>query len=183
MKSVCMYVLTATAVAVFANSGVAATFDLSGSLDPLQAGTNGGFGASDSTVVGAGAGTGTIVGNYDDVTNLLNYTITWQDLTSDVTNMHFHLSAPGSSGGVELPITGPWASPYVGTSTVDALKEPNLLGGDWYVNVHTSNFGGGEIRGQVNASPVPEPTGLLLLGLGLLAIRPTIAGRRRFAGV
>jgi hypothetical protein len=40
-----------------------------------------------------------------------------------------------------------------------------LNGGLWYFNIHTSTFGGGEIRGQI--LPVPEPSTLVLVALGL----------------
>jgi CHRD domain/PEP-CTERM motif len=40
-----------------------------------------------------------------------------------------------------------------------------FLGGRTYLNVHTTAFRGGEIRGQV-----PEPAALSLLGLGLLGL-------------
>jgi hypothetical protein len=40
------------------------------------------------------------------------------------------------------------------------------MGGLWYINVHSSTFGGGEIRGQL--IPVPEPqTYALVAGLSL----------------
>lgn len=133
-------------------------FTLSGTMDPAQALTNPG---------NVGGGTGVIVGTYDDVTNLLNYNISWSGLTSTVTNMHFHLGAPGVSGGVVLAIPGnPWVSPTIGTDILldDLTQEMDLLAGDWYVNIHTTNFGGGEIRGQVNIAPVPEP-GTAVFGL------------------
>lgn len=140
-------------------------FTLSGPMDVQQAGTNGGFGS------GTGIGTGTISGTYDDTTNLLNYSISWQDLTSPVTNAHFHLGAPGVSGGVSLGIPGPWTSPEIGTDIpLNPTQEAQLLAGDWYVNIHTQNFGAGEIRGQVIVTP--EPSSLALLGFaGLLAAR------------
>jgi hypothetical protein len=47
-------------------------------------------------------------------------------------------------------------------------------GGIAYFNVHTVNFGGGEIRGNITL--VPEPTALLLLAIGAA---PFIANRRR----
>ena len=123
---------------------------LSGPVDPLQAESNGGFGAFDAGTAGAGDGLGSISGTYDSRSNLLDYTLTWNGLTSDVTSMHFHNGAPGTSGGVELGIAGPWASPQSATGvTVGDPEEANLLAGNWYLNIHTSNFGSGEIRGQV----------------------------------
>ncbi len=46
-----------------------------------------------------------------------------------------------------------------------AQQLSDLENGLWYVNVHTSTFPGGEIRGQI--LPVPEPSTLALAGLGL----------------
>jgi CHRD domain-containing protein/PEP-CTERM motif-containing protein len=40
-----------------------------------------------------------------------------------------------------------------------------LIAGETYLNIHSTTFGGGEIRGFVTA--VPEPASLLLLGAGL----------------
>ena len=123
---------------------------LSGPIDPFQAGSNGGFGAFDGGVAGAGDGSGTISGTFDRRTNELDYSLTWSNLTSDVTNMHFHLGAPGVSGGVQLGVPDPWTSPLTETGVVIGdPEEANLLAGDWYINIHTINFGGGEIRGQV----------------------------------
>ncbi len=44
-----------------------------------------------------------------------------------------------------------------------------------YLNIHTSTFGGGEIRGFLTA--VPEPSGFMLLGLTLASL--TVARRRK----
>lgn len=49
-------------------------------------------------------------------------------------------------------------------------QQAHLASGLWYVNIHSSVFGGGEIRGQIG--PVPEPTSATLLlggGVWLLA--------------
>jgi hypothetical protein len=148
----------------------AATYNISGTLDVAQAGTNGGFGA------GTGSGSGSIIGTYDDVTNLLDYTINFSGLSGTPSVMHFHLGTPGVSGGVQLGIPGPYTSPI---SAVDVEVAPdteaNLLGDLWYVNVHSATFGGGEIRGQVTATAIPEPTAPLLLLGGFF----TLALRRR----
>jgi CHRD domain/PEP-CTERM motif len=45
---------------------------------------------------------------------------------------------------------------------------PDILAGLSYINFHTTQFGGGEIRGQI--LPVPEPSSFALLGIGLLAV-------------
>lgn len=49
-----------------------------------------------------------------------------------------------------------------------------LNNGNAYVNIHNAQFGGGEIRGQIEA--VPEPASLTLIGTGLAAL---VARRRR----
>ena len=61
---------------------------------------------------------------------------------------------------------------------LELARDANLIDGDWYVNVHTANFGGGEIRGQVNVSRVPEPSTMVLSVLGLLSL---LGIRRRTA--
>lgn len=159
-----------TMTVLFSGISHAQTHLLSGPLDPMQALTN-----PDNV----GSGTGAITGDYDDITNTLNYSINWSNLTSDVTNMHFHIGAPGVSGGVDLGIPGPWTSPYVGSGIVlSDSQESNLLAGNWYVNVHTGDFGGGEIRGQVGVTAVPEPNSAAAIACAVLATFGIIRRRR-----
>ena len=44
------------------------------------------------------------------------------------------------------------------------------LGGMTYFNIHTVNFGGGEIRGQLSAVPLPAALPLFPTGLGALGL-------------
>jgi hypothetical protein len=39
-----------------------------------------------------------------------------------------------------------------------------LLAGETYINIHTTNFGGGEIRGFLGAVPEPSTWAMMLIG-------------------
>ena len=76
-----------------------------------------------------------------------------------VANSHFHNAAAGSNGGVVRGITGEfdgdvwvssgiWSAAEVGQPLTPALVN-ELLDGNLYVNIHTADYGGGEVRGQV----------------------------------
>ena len=74
--------------------------------------------------------------------------------------------------GVGGTITGRWDPPE-GNSTTLAAQLTHLRNVRAYVNFHTTQFGGGEVRGMIMA--VPEPATMLLLVAGLAAV---VAGRR-----
>ena len=94
--------------------------------------------------------TGNINATYNKTTKIITYTITFNGLTP--INMHFHKGAPGVAGGIEIPIPGPYTSPLRGTTTaLTAEQETELLAGNWYVNIHSDAYKGGEIRGQMIA--------------------------------
>ncbi len=59
-------------------------------------------------------------------------------------------------------------------ATAEAALADALAAGEAYLNIHTTNFPGGEIRGFL---AVPEPTILALLGLGLMGVA---GARKRF---
>jgi len=71
--------------------------------------------------------------------------------------------------------TGVAGPPVVGNAVLAAGQVNDLLAGLWYLNLHTTTFGGGEIRGQV----VPEPATLLLIGAGLAALAAARRQRTR----
>ena len=171
MKSILLTAFT-TFFLFTATEARAITHFLSGPMDVFQATTN----PND-----VGNGTGTISGDYDAGTMTLNYSITWQNLTTAVTNAHFHVGAPGVPGGVGLGIPGPWASPQIGSNiALDATQESDLLSGNWYVNIHTSMFGGGEIRGQVLVAQIPEPASAGLAAVAMVSMIVLNARRKIF---
>jgi hypothetical protein len=78
--------------------------------------------------------------------------------------------------GVGGTFSGKWDAPE-GNNTTFADQLANILGGHAYINFHTTQFPGGEIRGNIVAVPEPE-TYLLLLG-GLALVARTAVRRRR----
>ncbi|MBK8984023.1 MAG: CHRD domain-containing protein [Ignavibacteria bacterium] len=106
----------------------------------------------------ASAGTGTLTGTYDDVTNTLVFSVSFSGLTGNTTASHFHgPAAVGVNAGVRIGLTGfptgVTSGAYSNTFVLTAANELELLGDIWYLNIHSSSFGGGEIRGQVYATP------------------------------
>ena len=107
------------------------------------------------------------------------FTLSYANMTSSVTQAHIHFGASRTNGGVMVFLCGgskpacPASGAISGTLTaadvstlpssntdsvipqgiqpsdVNALLEA-IRSGNSYVNVHTSNFPSGEIRGQVN---------------------------------
>ncbi len=136
--------------------------------------------------------------------NALSYDVTLTGLDLDglqtpnnpndnVTRTHFHAAPAGTNGGIVFgqidpnhdlddrvvnPVTGRITGVWDGTEgngTTLSAQLANLLAGNLYFNVHTSDHAGGEIRGQVLI--VPEP-GTWLLGILGCAVS-CIAWRRR----
>ncbi len=67
--------------------------------------------------------------------------------------------------GVGGTVSGKWDLPE-GNNTTLAAQLPNILSEKSYINFHTKGFPGGEIRGQIT----PEPSTLIVLGIGAAGI-------------
>jgi hypothetical protein len=92
---------------------------------------------------------------FDTITKMLCYSVTFNELGSDETAAHFHgPAAPGENAGVIFaitPVPGKVKNGCVGPLSTQQIKQLNK--GQVYLNIHTVEFPGGEIRGQV--LPVP----------------------------
>ena len=69
--------------------------------------------------------------------------------------------------GVGGTISGKWDLPE-GNNTTLAAQIPNILTNHSYINFHTRQFGGGEIRGTLEVAP--EGSSLALFGAGALGL-------------
>jgi hypothetical protein len=87
----------------------------------------------------------------------ITVTCTYSNLTTGITAGHIHSPAPpGANAGILFPLN-PTAGTTSGTFTtapitVTAAQVALMRSKQFYVNLHTSMFPGGEIRGQVKIS-------------------------------
>jgi hypothetical protein len=92
--------------------------------------------------------TGKAEGTYNNDTNELKLTITYQGVTP--TAWHIHKAAAGTNGGVLFDFGNTFTSPYNYTTTLTEEQEADLKAGMYYVNIHSATYKGGEIRGQLS---------------------------------
>ena len=132
----------------FMISAQAAIINLTANMDCAQA--NAGAG----TCAGGGTGTGVGAMTFDTVTNVLSWNVSHSGLSSAVTAAHFHGPAlPNQNAGIQVGIGT--LNPAISSAILTPTQAADLLTGLWYINVHSTAFPGGEIRGQVNVITTP----------------------------
>lgn len=132
--------------------------------------------------------TGTATGALDGIPTdwVFSYTVDYSGLEAGLADGHIHLGDRGTNGPVTHfldnidnfvgtttgTVVGDWTSADVITAGLvpPEVVYNSFLEGNYYFNIHTEAFPGGEIRGQIEPlSRVPEPSLVLgLLSLGLL---------------
>lgn len=108
-------------------------------------------------------------GNFMLAGNQLSFNVTYRDLSGAAVAAHIHGPAsPDEAAGVMIDLM-PHAvgglgaqGTIAGTVTLDAQQLANVVDGRTYVNIHTPQNGGGEIRGQIlpNSTGVPMSASL-----------------------
>jgi len=132
---------------------------------------------------GGGARTGSGIINLTLTGNTFTFSGSFSGLSGTVNPGAFHIHAPAAAGANASVLYGLFPSITLGADNksgtingsqtlvagqlgFDIPTQLNQLNtGLWYFNIHTSTFGGGEIRGQI--LPVPEPSTLVFAVLGL----------------
>jgi hypothetical protein len=141
-------------------------------------------------------GIGNALVTIDSATNIMHVVVTFSGLLSPTTASHIHCCGPAGTNqmvatttptfpGFPLGVTsgaydrffnlldaGTWNPAFItahgGTiAQAEADFIAGMLAGNTYLNIHTMQFGGGEIRGQLR---IPEPATLALLAFGLLLL-------------
>jgi hypothetical protein len=99
----------------------------------------------------AGKGTGTADLTLDPATKKLSWKVSYSGLSSDAAAAHIHgPAAPGANAGVVVNL-GPngMKNPLEGSATLTDAQVADLVAGKDYINIHTPQNKGGEIRGQI----------------------------------
>lgn len=124
--------------------------------------------AQEASPVGARTGSGRAIITLSN--DVLKVNGTYTGLSGTRNNIHFHAPAPRTTpivtAGVAYNLAGITTGTTSGTILGDvpmanaaysgktiAQQQQDLRNGLWYINIHSTTFGGGEIRGQVEVGP------------------------------
>ncbi|MEE9293718.1 MAG: nidogen-like domain-containing protein [Phycisphaerae bacterium] len=110
-------------------------------------------GAQANKCVGTGsAASGIGQFTLDTNTGVVSYNITYAGLGSPESASHVHSPAPECiNAGVLYPL--PLGSPKIGVANLSAAQMDRMINGLHYVNIHSAQWPGGEIRGQIVLVP------------------------------
>jgi len=102
-------------------------------------------------------GTGHADITYDKTTRALTWTISYSGLESQVIMVHFHGPALPSdhTAPIQIWIASGMAvqSPLHNWTIIAPYQEADLLGGHWFIRIHTTAHPQGALRGQLTVVP------------------------------
>jgi hypothetical protein len=134
----------------------------------------------DGSQSGSGSpGTGSALLTLDDIADTLYISLTYAGLLAPTTNAHIHCcGAPGVNGPVIIPfipggfVTGVTSGSFLNTFLLTPVQVADIESDLSYINIHTSTYPGGEIRGQIvkPSVSVPEPNTMWLSLLGCVGL-------------
>lgn len=87
----------------------------------------------------------------NESTGMLNFTLVFNGLTSNQAASHIHTGVIGVNGPItiDLGAVGGTSGTITGTRAITPSQIATLRQHGMYVNVHSANFPGGEVRGQL----------------------------------
>ncbi|MGX7666146.1 CHRD domain-containing protein [Flavobacterium pedocola] len=94
-------------------------------------------------------GTGTATLTFDNTTKIATVNIMYSGLTGPATAGHIHQGAVGVSGAPVFAFPSLTSPIIFDTPVLSAAQETTLKANGYYVNLHTSAYPDGEIRGQL----------------------------------
>jgi len=144
--------------------------------------------------VNASPATGLATLTYSTALNQLAVNVTFNNLTAPASAAHIHFGLPGTNGPIVFPFgTFPATSSGTFSTTLTTASAFNpspangintfndminaIQAGNAYVNIHNTNFPGGEVRGFTTT--VPEPSSVILTATGLAGLLGYARSRRR----
>jgi len=142
--------------------------------------------ASQQVPTNASTGSGDCFLSLDDVSGSVSVSCSFSGLSSAAVAAHIHgLAGPGINAGVILALTATAATggTITGNGILDAAQMAGMINGQTYVNLHTGQYPGGEIRGQVTGVHKSIPTlsnSLLIVLIVVLLMAGVFTLRRRF---
>jgi CHRD domain/PEP-CTERM motif len=154
----------------------------------------------------ASPGIGSALVTVDTVTNLMTINVSFAGLLSPTTASHIHCCTPPGANAIVATAVPTFPGFPLGVTTGTYLQTfdltqastynpafiaahggtvagaqaafiAGLIGGQTYLNIHTSQFPGGEIRGQLRE--IPEPGTLALLATGVMGVAAALRRRRK----
>lgn len=95
--------------------------------------------------------TGNLKASYNTISKVLKWHVSYSGLSGAPTMAHFHGPATAKQNADVIIAIKPQAlkSPIEGSEKLTKAQEKQLLSGQWYFNIHTDKYPGGEIRTQL----------------------------------